>query len=315
MYQPIPEIDELITRFIHSPHDPLLQERIAMLREKGSDQSRYVEQRLEAWLRNGADSRVAPVVRRMGGVRHTGLHGLLKRWWWVVAAVPVFMVILFFLCYTPRHMVTHTNRSGHLDSLLLANGSSIIVNNNAAISYDSSGNNSGLVEVLSGKVFISLSSDASCKVRLPSLACLQAGEGAVFSICSAGATTHVFVVQGKVKVIHPQEGDAALTPAMLATIKADKPLKTTTLKSDGPLAWKTGRLCFDNVPAEEVLDIVCSHYNIIIHVPPSARILYNVPISVDFTNKSDEEMINLLQAALDTHIVKDSNDEYYISLK
>ena len=87
------------------------------------------------------------------------------------------------------------------------------------------------------------------------------------------------------------------------------------MESQAPLAWKTGVLSFRNVSAEEVLNAVSTYYDIEIAVPPSARKLYDKKLTVDFRKKSEQETIALLQKALGAHLVKDSTDTYYLTLK
>ncbi|WP_185937236.1 FecR domain-containing protein [Chitinophaga polysaccharea] len=102
---------------------------------------------------------------------------------------------------------------------------------------------------------------------------------------------------------------------MLAKREQHKPLQFKAVKSQSLLAWKTGRLTFRNTPLEEVIDAVNSYFGLDIQVPPSAASLYKRSLTVDFGNKSVDEILVSLQRALKVPLVKDSGNRYYITLK
>ncbi|HEY9256792.1 MAG TPA: hypothetical protein VIP81_02375, partial [Chitinophaga sp.] len=60
MYQPQQDVSDLISRYIQSPHNPLLQEQVAALIAAGPEQAAYVESRLTAWLGEGIAVPVIP---------------------------------------------------------------------------------------------------------------------------------------------------------------------------------------------------------------------------------------------------------------
>ncbi|CAL1520413.1 FecR domain-containing protein [Chitinophaga sp. MM2321] len=322
MDQPSPEINELITRFIQSPQDPVLQEQIAVLKASGPAQSRYLESRLEAWLKDDAGAVITTGTLKKrapsrGRNPFTHRFPAYSRWLWIAAAAVILVAggITFYHLQAPPKMAVRNNTSDHLDSFLLADGSKVVLNKNAIISHGVRPENDHEIAVLAGDVYFDLKQQSACRVTADSQNILLA-TGAAFNVHKTKTTTGVFVARGKLTIVKEDGKETVLSTNMQGKLADAQPLKTQLLKSQAPLAWRTGALRFRNVPLEEVLDAVSGYYSIDIHVPPSAaRKLYKKKLTVDFRTKSEKEMIAQLQKSLLVYIVKDSTNAYYVTLK
>ncbi|MBC9912675.1 hypothetical protein [Chitinophaga varians] len=308
----MPAIDELIIRFIQSPHDPALQEAIAAFVAESPGQARYVEQKLEAWL----TASNTPVVATTA-VKTTALPAFLyavKTW---VAAAVLIVVAVLLLCFrqtaVPRKMFSHVNNTGRIDSLRLPGGY-IILNKNAAISFDSSDRRSVYAVVSKGDVFFDLHDNTACTVLVPGDYRLETAAGA-FHVHASAKGAKVFVTRGQIGVSGKRPDTMLLSASMQGILDRQKAPARKMLASQAPLAWKTKQLSFRNVPAAEILDAVCSFYDIQITVPPSAESRCAKKLTINLNKKTEKETIALLQQSLSAHLVKDSVDTYYLTLK
>ncbi|NML41239.1 hypothetical protein HHL17_28860 [Chitinophaga sp. G-6-1-13] len=309
----MPAIDELIIRFIQSPHDPVLQEAIAAFVAESPEQARYVENKLAAWLTASG----TPVVATTA-VKTTALPAFLYTVkTWVAAAVLMVLVAVLLLCFRqtapPRKMFAHVNNTGRVDSLRLPGGY-IILNKNAAISFDSSDRQSVYAEVSKGDVFFDLNSNTSCTVLVPGDYRLETA-AAAFHVHASAKGAKVFVTRGKIGISGKRPDTMMLTASMQGILEHQKAPARKKLASQAPLAWKTRQLAFRNVPAAEILDAVCSFYDIQIMIPPSAESRCAKKITINLNKKTEKETIALLQQSLSAHLVKDSVDTYYLTLK
>lgn len=308
----MPAIDELIIRFIQSPHDPALQEAIAAFVAESPEQARYVEQKLEAWL----TASNTPVVATTAVKTTASPAFLYAVKTWVAAAVLLVLVAVLLLCFrqtaTPRKMFSHVNNTGRVDSLRLPGGY-IILNKNAAISFDSSDRRSVYAVVSKGDVFFDFD-NTSCTVMVPGDYRLETAAGA-FHVHASAKGAKVFVTRGQIGISGKRPDTMMLGASMQGTLDHQKAPARKMLASQAPLAWKTQQLSFRNVPAAEILDAVCSFYDIQITVPPSAESRCAKKLTINLNKKTEKETIALLQQSLSAHLVKDSAATYYLTLK
>ncbi|PSL47254.1 FecR family protein [Chitinophaga niastensis] len=314
MYQPTPDINDLILHYIQSPHDPLLQEQIAVLKAAGLEQASYVESRLEAWLKEGAvPPKATPAQVKV--VAAASPHSF--KWLWMAAVATVVLLIGGFTWYQwqrPGKMTLHANHTDHIDSLLLTKGSSVVLNKESVISYADKFDITPAIKVLAGDAYFNIKEPANILVQLDEHNTLRVSQAA-FNIHKTKTSVAIFVVSGKATIV-PNKGKAVLLTAnMSGNLDHHHPLQKKMLKSQAALAWKTGRLQFKNIPLEEVLTAINSYYGLEITVPPSAKSLYKQKLTANFEKKSDKEIIEMLRKMLAVHIVKDSANAYYITMK
>ncbi|SJZ41149.1 ferric-dicitrate binding protein FerR, regulates iron transport through sigma-19 [Chitinophaga eiseniae] len=308
----MPAIDELIIRFIQTPHDPALQEAIAALVAESPEQARYVENKLAAWL-----AAATPPVAATAAVKTTLMPAFLYSIkTWVSAVVLLVLAVILLLLNsraTPRKLLSHVNNTGRIDSLHFPGGY-IILNKNAAISFDSSQRQSIYAVISEGDVFIDLGSNTSCTVLVPGDYQLETTAGA-FHVQASASRTKVFVTRGAIGVSGKRPDTMTLTASMQGTLDQQRAPARKQLASQAPLAWKTGELAFRNVPAAEILEAVSGVYGIHIMVPPSAESLCAKKLTINLNKKTEKETIALLQQSLSAHLVKDSMDRYYLTIK
>ncbi|MBC9934789.1 FecR family protein [Chitinophaga qingshengii] len=308
----MPAIDELITHFIQSPHDPVLQETIAVLVAESPEKARYVEEKLEAWL-TVAQLPVTPATT----VKTSSTPSLLQSAKiWIAAAVLVVLVAGWFYFHQSSSRSLHTivNNTGRIDSLRLPDGSCVILNKNAAISFDSSRRQSFYAEVSKGEVFFDMGRNTVCTILVPGGFQLKT-KAAAFHVHASANGSKVFVTRGKLGIAGKERDTMMLSAYMQGTLEHRKTPARKKLVSQSPLAWRTGERVFRNVPAAEILDAVCSIYGIQITVPPSAESRCEKKLTINLHKKTEKETISLLQQSLSAHLVKDSTDVYYLTVK
>ncbi|QJB33772.1 hypothetical protein HF329_21615 [Chitinophaga oryzae] len=308
----MPAVDELIIRFIQTPHDPALQEAIATLVAESPEQASYVENKLAAWLA-ATNTPVAAATAVETTLLPAFLYSVKT---WAAAAVLIVLAAVLFLLHvrqTPHKLLSHVNNTGRIDSLRFPGGY-MLLNKNAAISFDSSRRQSVYAVVSEGDVFIDLGSNTSCTVLVPGDYQLETTAGA-FHVHASASRTKVFVTRGAIGVAGKRQDTMTLTASMQGTLDGRRAPARKKLASQAPLAWKTGELAFRNVPAAEILEAVSGVYGIQIMVPPSAESRCTKKLTINLNKKTEKETIALLQQSLSAHLVKDSMDRYYLTIK
>lgn len=315
MYQPEQDIDDLISRYIHAPHDPLLQEEIAGLRGEGPEQAAYVESRLAAWL---AESIPAP--GNTADVAIPSSPTVSKRTSngkWLVAAAVLLLVtgmIVYYCWPAPVKQLQYINHNENTDTLLLAPGCTVIAGRGASLSYATPFHVTPDLRMLGGDAWFDVTLPARTRMQLDEHTDLYTLK-AVFAVHKTNTIFKILVIKGKVTLVQDKGKKVYLTASMMAKREGHQSLQFKTVKSQSLLAWKTGQLQFRNIPLEEIIDAVNSYFHLDIQVPPSAASLYKRSLTVDFENKSADETLALLQKALKVPLVKDSANRYYITLK
>lgn len=315
MYQPQPDVSDLISRYIQSPHDPLLQEQVAALTAAGPEQAAYVESRLTAWLGEGIavpTIAAAPVVPVLREPKARSFHPK-----WVVLATIILLVAGGFIFYLSRpsgKMLSYANHTGHIDTLRLAKSCRVITNKETALAYAARFDVTPELSVVNGDAYFEINQQGRIRMQLDEHTVLYTAN-AVFNVHKTATVTQVLVVKGRVTLVPDKGSKLQLTPNMQAKRELHHPLQKKTVKSQSQLAWKTGQLKFHNIPLEEVLDGVNGYYGVEILLPPSAGNLYKRRLTADFEHKSADETLVMLRKMLNVPIVKDSANRYYVSMK
>lgn len=315
MYQPQQDVSDLISRYIQSPQDPLLQEQIAALIAAGPEQAAYVERRLTDWLGEGTPVVVKPAIPVVPVLREPKARSFHPKW--VVLATITVLALAGFIFYKWRpdgRMLQYVNHTGHIDTLRLAKNSRVITNKETTISYAAKFDVTPQVQMVNGDAYFEISQPARIRMQLDEHTVLYT-VNAVFNVHKTATVSQVFVVKGRVTLVPDKGNKMQLTANMQAKRELHHPLQKKTVKSQSQLAWKTGHLKFRNIPLEEVLDAVNGYYGLEILLPPSAGNLYKRRLTADFENKSADETLVILRKMLNVPIVKDSANRYYVSMK
>jgi len=313
MYQPEQDIDNLISGYIHAPHDPLLQEQIAAFRSEGPEQAAYLESRLTAWLAEGV---AVPEANTSFIIPSSSRRVFNSRWLVAVALVLVIAagLLLYFYRLAPVRQMHYVNNTGHIDTLLPVPGCTLITGKGASLAYVPGFTATPELHMLEGDTWFEVALPVRVRMQLDEHTDLYT-LNAVFTVHKTNTIFKILVIKGKVTLVQDKGKKVYLTASMLAKREQHQPLQFKTVKGQSLLAWKTGRLSFRNTPLEEVIDAVNSYFQLNIQVPPSAASLYKRSLTVDFENKSADETLVLLQRALNVPLVKDSGNRYYITLK
>ncbi|WP_167020887.1 FecR family protein [Chitinophaga sp. Cy-1792] len=306
MYQPTTDTTDLIVRFINAPHDPKLQDQIAMLKSTGPEQAAYVERMLHDWLKQDA----APNAATMSMRRYIPICK------WVLPALVILVTgfVLYHL-FCREKLIINNNHTGYIDSFLLADGSKAILNNNAEIAYPSIFNGENRrVYMHKGEAFFNVK-ESALPFQLQIGKIILTTNGGSFNVRIDENKTAVFVTDGKVKMKGGESEELLLTPGLQGSREGSNELQQDIRLSDGALAWKTGRLRFVNVPLSEVLDAVRNYYDIQIDVPPSAQSALKKSLTANFDAEGPEKVLDVISKKIGVFITKDKEGRYYLTLK
>ncbi|WP_143307611.1 FecR family protein [Chitinophaga vietnamensis] len=307
MYQPTTEITDLIIRFINAPHDPALQEQIAMRKSESEEQAAYIEHMLQAWLQPAEKKTAPPPVT-------------IPYWkTWSCAAITLAALLLvlgaFYFFHRPQTLLSNVNQTGYIDSFILSDGSKAVLNKNTAIRYPARfEKGKRYMEMSRGEAYFDVSGHSATIFEMKVNDVTLHTDAAAFNVRVDENGVILFVVRGKLSMEAGSGEPLSLTANMQGSWQKQQ-LRSERLHSQASLAWKTGRLRFNNVPLKEVLDAVNTYYDIQVEVPPSAQSALQRKLTANFDSEGPEQVLAVISKKLNVHITRDKEGRYYLTIK
>jgi len=331
MYQPGETEISLVVQFLKNPQDPLLQKEIAAFKALGPAQEAYVNAMQEAWGRAGEVRSHYQFALKKSGLPFLEeeaalLPGQLVRsirvraiWRWTVGVAAATLLAVAGTWYYQQHAVrqlTFANHSRQLDSLVLVDGTKIILNKDAVVKYPSRFNgNKREVALLSGEAYFDISSNAAMpfEVKLDEKSTVKV-LGTTFNIFRSGTSSEVFVNSGKVALTAANGEEVILTANMEGILNNQtNKISVRTLEGSHLMAWKTGKLYFDNLDMADVLTTIERYYGVKFDVKYKA--ILHEKLTADFEQERLEHILLLIEQTYDVHITIGTDNTYIIQHK
>jgi len=224
------------------------------------------------------------------------------------AASVLIMVALFVIFNRNDKIISVHNQTEEKMEFSLPDGNSVWLNKNSSIEYPSRIAKKQVKILVNGEVYIEISNLRSQQYTVKAHNAIVIAEAlASFNIKSYPDedNTDISVASGAIKIVEEKykQGLALLvTQGNYCSVHRSQKLVYASInKNDNYLAWKTGKLIFNNQPLATVMDILDKYYDAKIELENDA-IAYCL-FSGSFEQKPIEVILNQIQSDLNLKII------------
>lgn len=235
-------------------------------------------------------------------------------WITKVAATLLILVSVVFLIYrytgfdntsTSRNWLVFST-TDTTDSMMLADGTMIWLNNQSSIRFPKQFGNERMVE-LTGEAYFEVAKDSDHPFVVVTDKTLTKVLGTSFYINTKDDNQHITVFSGKVAFSDPLNKETViLVKGERADLLAGKPHKSAH-GDPNLLAWKTGLLVFENTPMKQVATTLSTFYQTQIQLSDQLK---ELNLTASFYRQDAREALEVISITLDINIEK--NDVGFI---
>jgi transmembrane sensor len=240
-------------------------------------------------------------------------YSILSRRWKPIAGLTLTIILLVVCLSTFRKetnsvalktVITH-NREHKL--VQLADGSTVLLNDNSSLSYNEVFDGDSREVTLSGEAFFSVTKNTRPFIITTSNAKTTV-LGTKFDVWSRDEKTRVFVKEGRVNLAGKKQNDfgVLLTKNHVSVINNNMvPEKPRQVEPTYMLSWIENKLVFNQTPLYEISDELKQFYNINISLEDEN--LKNYTLTGSFSNNSIDSVLTMICLALDLKYEKFNN--------
>lgn len=219
----------------------------------------------------------------------------IPHYFWLV---PAAAAILLFVFIRRQNAWTEYRSYDVPQSFALVDGTRITLAPQASLRYQPHRNPRTVA--MSGKVFYEVARDESHPFTVTLESARVQVLGTSFQVFESDSTVSVDVVSGLVR-FSGTEGDGILLAAgQSAALSGSVPVMEASALPNAA-AWATGRFHYDSTPLEVVLEELSAYYGVSLSAPAEGKCLTG-----DFTTDSLDEILELVEQALDVRIDRQS---------
>ena len=237
----------------------------------------------------------------------------------IAAILIVVLGISFVLrsAFGTSEMVVVKTENGQRTEIVLADGSTVFINENSEFSYPKKFRGQNRKVKLTGEAYFTVTPDKTKPFIVDMNAAYVKVLGTQFNISNRKGKDEieVMVTEGSVRLgVSKTKADAIVLKKGNAGIynKKNKSLSFENSYNPNETAWKTKRLVFDNEKLERVADKIGEVYFINLKVEEKLR---SRRISAIFNNQPVEKIIQILESTLNVDIIETSKNTYEIISK
>lgn len=219
----------------------------------------------------------------------------IPRYLWFIPAAAAVLLLFFF-----RWQNSWTEYHGYdvPQSFTLADGTHITLAPQATLRYQP--HKAPRTVSMTGKVFYEVARDEAHPFTVTLASAHVQVLGTSFQVFERDSTVSVNVVSGIVR-FSGSEGDGVLLVAgQSASLAGTVPVMDEKALPNAA-AWATGRFHYDTTPLERVLEDLSAYYGVSLSSPAEGKCLTG-----DFTTDSLDEILELVEQALDVRIDRQS---------
>lgn len=229
----------------------------------------------------------------------------IRRFWKIAAAAIIIIGAGFAIWKYTRpvdtYMVLQTAR-GERDSVVLADGSKVVLNGNSKVGYRTVMNGATReVWLEKGEAFFEVAKNPQRPFIVHADSANVQVLGTSFDVRITTQQIAVAVATGKVNFSPLHITDKALLLPGLTGVWTRSDAKIVVTENSNMLAWRTGKLKFNDASLKEVLSALGYMHNIEVDMLPSLK---STRLTATIDNISLEKMILLLESSLDIRITK-----------
>ena len=312
---PNPESLDLIARYLNHPSDPGLQDDISSFRSISAENEAYFNEMERIWKRSSAAATLEHVdvkeaqqnlEANLMSVKTTRTNVIT---WFKGIAASILLVGVGYWAYQESvkpNYVIKTTAKNQIDSVKLADGSTVILSENTSLRYPNHFSE-GTREIFlaRGKAFFKIAKDAAHPFKVVMDKSDVVVLGTSFNIKLTDANIELGVKTGRV-IFSPFKGGATsiLTAgqALSYDIRKKEVLSKVASNTD---AWLTNELIFVDTPLEDVCKQLTEHYGVIIKLQSNKHAAKK--LNARFINISLNDVLVILNETYNIKINKERN--------
>lgn len=230
----------------------------------------------------------------------------------LLSVAAMFAIVIFtmnLLLFSKSRMVIVENHTNEVRQLIMSDGNSVWLNKNSSIEYPSKLNTKTCEMEISGEVFVEINNLRSERyiIKVNNTIVIAENESS-FNIKAypTKENTDIAVSTGAIKVF---EGENTNGLALLvrqgnycSVHKSQKLIYASANTNENYLAWKTGRLVFDDQPIATVTDVLSEYYNTPIELLDKS-IAYCM-FSGSFDKSTIDKILTKIETDLDLKVIQ-----------
>ena len=178
------------------------------------------------------------------------------------SAAAVILIIISFAIYfytLSGRQVLNNNTSGY-QAYTLEDGTKVWLNENSRLILPGGFNQKERKVSLSGEAYFEVDHDQTKPFRVLNKHSTIEVVGTHFNVITSDSLDEVYLLEGKVSVSKNMQY-VLLNPGEKALITSSKSITTSAFTDDNFLAWKTGKLSFENQTLGEISQTLEKHFH------------------------------------------------------
>ncbi|MBN2890327.1 MAG: DUF4974 domain-containing protein [Bacteroidales bacterium] len=250
----------------------------------------------EEWLK------IKPITEKQNSAKVVEIHKKKSNTWKFVASIAAILVLSIGL-FSIFHKSQETIIAGNtVLEATLPDNSIVSLNSESEIKYSKNFEENRVVE-LNGDAYFKVEHDSENPFIVKTENYYVEVVGTEFYVNTKG-DFEVIVNKGVVKVYKPKNpADSIILRANDKVLETGQKIITKTNNlNQNFIAWKTGKIVFENADLEEIVKVLERTYNVEIEISNPD---YNkIPLTVSFDNQSIESILKVVEATIEVKITK-----------
>ncbi len=311
----IPDYQRLIARYLNDSANEKLRQEVADYCSQSAENQAYFEEMKRLWEMTSAASGLAQIDERTSVKRlKVSLRELspqsssLFAWMRNVAATLLFVFVGYWWYdrQSKSEMLTKTTLESQIDTLVLSDGSTLVLAGNSEVSYPAvfKGENRE-VTFTKGQIFFRIERDEQHPFKIKMGHSEVEVLGTSFNLKRTGELIDLAVKTGKVMFTAYESGNSSTLIAGEAMTYNHHSQTIVPLNGQNANAWMTKELIFVDTPLEEVCKQLSDYYGVEIRFNGRENSLKK--FNATFKDESLEDALQVLRTAYKLKIANQNN--------
>lgn len=298
-----PEYLDLIVQYLNNPQDENLHRAVETFRTESADQEKYFFEIEKIWNLSNKSSRLDGVNKKQAEqhFRHAlrnitpNSFSLMK---WVSSVAATILVVgigyWFYNSANSSTLITKQTFANQQDSVMLVDGSKIILAANSKIKYPKAFNSDSREIYLSkGRAFFKIAKDPKHPFRVLMGESKVSVLGTSFNIDYSQSKIDLDVKTGRVIFSPYQNGTSSILTAGQALTYNIQKREFTARLSQNSDSWLTNELVFVDTPLEDVCKQLSDYYKTDIKLETNQQMVKK--LNATFKHNSLNEVLEVLK--------------------
>jgi len=248
-------------------------------------------------------------IKKSAGATRSVPARSISGWWYAAAAAVITLAVVLTYGISKEDKVLYSTTFGETKTVVLPDGSSVILNANTKISFPTDWNEQPAREVwLDGEAYFEV---VHKKNHQPFIVKVDDGVavevlGTTFNVYHRTKDTKVVLSSGKIQLSVPNQSSEKIlmTPGELVEFKQSK-LSKREVDANLYVAWTKNRLVLDHTSLGEIMQLLQDNYGIDVKVEDDA--LLNQTVSGSMPMPAPEQSVEQIARAFRLKVTQDDS--------